>query len=74
MIVKKSLSFVLYPSFYLRSIQQVCLDTHDCFRLAVVLETGTTVDGTAVTGKIEIPEVAHDTDVDDYVVSSQIYH
>ncbi|KAF9921094.1 hypothetical protein FBU30_008902 [Linnemannia zychae] len=28
---------------------------------------GTTADGTAVTGKIEIPEVAHDTDVDDYV-------
>jgi hypothetical protein len=30
---------------------------------------GTTADGTAVTGKIEIPEVAHDTDEDDYVVS-----
>ncbi|KAG0371770.1 hypothetical protein BGX24_001223, partial [Mortierella sp. AD032] len=28
---------------------------------------GTTADGTAVTGKIEIPEVAHDTDDDDYV-------
>ncbi|KAG9321572.1 hypothetical protein KVV02_003208 [Mortierella alpina] len=28
---------------------------------------GTTADGTAVTGKIEIPEVAHDTDFDDYV-------
>ncbi|KAF9139834.1 hypothetical protein BG015_001887 [Linnemannia schmuckeri] len=28
---------------------------------------GTTADGTAVTGKIEIPEVAHDTDEDDYV-------
>jgi hypothetical protein len=30
---------------------------------------GTTADGTAVSGKIEIPEVAHDTDTDDYVVS-----
>ncbi|KAG0211367.1 hypothetical protein BGX28_008025 [Mortierella sp. GBA30] len=28
---------------------------------------GTTADGTAVTGKIEIPEVAHDTEIDDYV-------
>ncbi|KAF9111174.1 hypothetical protein BGX27_005290 [Mortierella sp. AM989] len=28
---------------------------------------GTSADGTDVTGKIEIPEVAHDTDIDDYV-------
>ncbi|KAF9580076.1 hypothetical protein BGW38_003415, partial [Lunasporangiospora selenospora] len=28
---------------------------------------GTTADGTEVTGKINIPEVAHDTDSDDYV-------
>ncbi|KAF9912832.1 hypothetical protein EC991_008698 [Linnemannia zychae] len=33
---------------------------------------GTTADGTAVTGKIEIPEVAHDTDVDDYVFDVSI--
>ena len=30
---------------------------------------GTISDGTQVTGKIDIPEVAHDTDSDDYVVS-----
>ncbi|KAI1317186.1 hypothetical protein EDD11_008878 [Mortierella claussenii] len=28
---------------------------------------GTTAEGTAVSGKIDIPEVAHDTDIDDYV-------
>ncbi|KAF8943611.1 hypothetical protein BGZ47_005256 [Haplosporangium gracile] len=33
---------------------------------------GTTADGTAVTGKIEIPEVAHDTDEDDYVFDVSI--
>ncbi|KAF9132017.1 hypothetical protein BGW39_000948 [Mortierella sp. 14UC] len=33
---------------------------------------GTTADGTAVTGKIEIPEVAHDTDSDDYVFDVSI--
>lgn len=36
-------------------------------------ESGTTADGTAVSGKIEIPEVAHDTDTDDYVVSLASY-
>ncbi|GJJ77372.1 hypothetical protein EMPS_09731 [Entomortierella parvispora] len=33
---------------------------------------GTTADGTAVTGKIEIPEVAHDTETDDYVFDVSI--
>ncbi|KAG0055333.1 hypothetical protein BGZ83_008973 [Gryganskiella cystojenkinii] len=33
---------------------------------------GTAADGTAVTGKIEIPEVAHDTDTDDYVFDVSI--
>ncbi|KAI8605743.1 activator of Hsp90 ATPase [Dissophora ornata] len=38
------------------------------FDVAITLTfEGTTADGTAVTGKIEIPEVAHDTDIDDYV-------
>ncbi|KAG0302250.1 hypothetical protein BGZ98_007665 [Dissophora globulifera] len=33
---------------------------------------GAAADGTAVTGKIEIPEVAHDTDIDDYVFDVSI--
>ncbi|KAG0235832.1 hypothetical protein BGW42_004675 [Actinomortierella wolfii] len=33
---------------------------------------GKTADGTEVTGKIEIPEVAHDTDIDDYVFDVSI--
>lgn len=38
------------------------------FDVAITLTfEGTTADGTAVSGKIEIPEVAHDTDTDDYV-------
>ncbi|KAG0266531.1 hypothetical protein BG011_002021 [Mortierella polycephala] len=38
------------------------------FDVAITLTfEGTTADGTAATGKIEIPEVAHDTDIDDYV-------
>ncbi|KAF9203916.1 hypothetical protein BGZ49_005888 [Haplosporangium sp. Z 27] len=38
------------------------------FDVAITLTfEGTTADGTAVTGKIDIPEVAHDTDIDDYV-------
>ncbi|KAF9429793.1 hypothetical protein BGZ94_009487 [Podila epigama] len=38
------------------------------FDVAITLTfEGTTTDGTSVSGKIEIPEVAHDTDTEDYV-------
>ncbi|KAK3825533.1 MAG: activator of Hsp90 ATPase [Benniella sp.] len=38
------------------------------FDVAITLSfEGTTADGTEVTGKIDIPEVAHDTDEEDYV-------
>ncbi|KAF9144047.1 hypothetical protein BGX30_014031 [Mortierella sp. GBA39] len=43
------------------------------FDVAITLTfEGTTADGTAVSGKIEIPEVAHDTDEDDYVFDVSI--
>ena len=34
----------------------------------LIILTGALADGTAVTGKIVIPEVAHDSTEDDYVV------
>lgn len=36
--------------------------------MACIILTGALADGTAITGKIVIPEVAHDSTEDDYVV------
>lgn len=39
------------------------------FHGKLMMNIGTLADGTEVTGSLNIPEVAHDTDSDDYVVS-----